>query len=113
MFERLDLLPADPILGLGQQYAADANPNKVGLSVGIYQDEHGATPVLESVRRAEQLLLSKQDTKAYIPQAGDPLFLSGIGDLLFGPEARERASTPHGAGSGPPVAAARCASPPR
>lgn len=84
MFDRLELLPADPILGLGQQFAADPNPDKVGLSVGVYQDASGNTPILTSVKRAEAQLLAAQRSKAYIPQAGDPRFLEGIGRLLLG-----------------------------
>ncbi|MFK7912320.1 MAG: aromatic amino acid transaminase, partial [Pseudomonadales bacterium] len=86
MFERLELLPADPILGLGQQFAADPNPNKVGLSVGVYQDAQGNTPILQSVKQAEAQLIKAQLSKAYIPQAGDPTFIEQLTPLLLGPE---------------------------
>lgn len=102
MFEHLDLLPPDPILGLGQQFAADPNPDKVGLSVGVFQDEDGNTPILDSVRQAEAAVLRAQTTKAYIPQAGDPSFLEGITRLILGPElaaqSSERIAVVQGAG---------------
>ncbi|MEM1230657.1 MAG: amino acid aminotransferase [Pseudomonadota bacterium] len=92
MFEHLDLLPPDPILGLGQQFAADPNPAKVGLSVGVFQDASGNTPILRSVRQAEAQVLKAQTTKAYIPQAGDPSFLTGITRLVLGSELAEAAA---------------------
>ncbi|MGI9326139.1 MAG: aromatic amino acid transaminase [Pseudomonadales bacterium] len=86
MFEHLDQLPADPILGLGQQFQADPNPNKVGLSVGVFQDASGNTPILASVKKAEAAILAAQQSKAYIPQAGDAAFLQGITELVLGSE---------------------------
>ena len=52
MFETIQPAPADPILGLTEAFLADPNPNKINLGVGVYQDESGKTPVLESVRQA-------------------------------------------------------------
>ena len=51
MFQELDLLPADPILGLAAACRADGNPNKVDLSVGIYMDEQGVCPVFEAIKQ--------------------------------------------------------------
>lgn len=86
MFESLDLLLPDPILGLAQKYAQDSNPKKVGLTVGVYQDINGLTPVLSAVKKAEQQLIQQQQSKAYIAQAGDPDFLKGLNQLLLGEE---------------------------
>lgn len=84
MFESIDLLPPDPILGLGQKYAQDTNEKKVGLTIGVYQDINGLTPVLKSVKEAEQQLIDQQQSKVYIAQAGDPDFLKGMKQLLLG-----------------------------
>lgn len=92
MFEQLEQLPADPILGLGQQFQADPNPNKIGLSVGVYQDASGNTPILAAVKQAEAAVLASQRTKAYIPQAGDPGFLKGVTELILGSELAHNAA---------------------
>jgi aspartate aminotransferase len=85
MFNHLDLLPADPILGLSQVFAKDKCSDKVNLSVGVYQDDRGNTPVLDIVRHAQEIMLDEQTSKAYIAQAGDPGFLSGMSELVLGP----------------------------
>jgi len=84
MFEQLDTLPADPILGLGQAFQEDSNPKKISLSVGVYQDSDGKTPIFTAVKKAERALLDAQLTKAYAPQAGDPEFLTHISRLVLG-----------------------------
>ena len=84
MFETLCRLPADPILGLGQAFKLDSNPQKINLSVGVYQDAGGNTPIFSAVKRAEQQLIEQQKTKAYIAQAGDSDFLTGVTNLLLG-----------------------------
>ena len=84
MFETLDKLPPDPILGLGQTFHSDANPHKINLSVGVYQNAQGLTPIFSAVKRAEQQMLAAQTTKAYIPQAGDPAFVENYARLLLG-----------------------------
>jgi aspartate aminotransferase len=86
MFEQLKTLPADPILGLNQIFQKDANPDKINLSIGVYQNAQGATPIFTAVKKAEQQLLSLQKTKAYAPQAGDPAFVEHITKLLLGDE---------------------------
>ncbi len=84
MFETLQNLPQDPILGLMAAYKADPNPNKVDLGVGVYRNDAGATPVLRAVKDAERQLALDEDTKAYLPQMGDPVFNRNIIDLVFG-----------------------------
>ncbi|MBS0303620.1 MAG: aromatic amino acid aminotransferase, partial [Proteobacteria bacterium] len=50
LFPSVELSPRDPILGLNEQFAADANPNKVNLGVGVYFDENGKLPLLQCVQ---------------------------------------------------------------
>jgi len=71
MFQELETLPADPILGLNQTFQQDTNPNKINLSVGVYQNAAGQTPIFAAVKKAEQQLIDAQQTKTYAPQAGD------------------------------------------
>ena len=65
-------------------FRQDDDPRKVDLSVGVYQDENGNTPVLECVRRAEQQLLEEQTTKSYVGIAGNAGFNESMEAMLFG-----------------------------
>jgi len=86
VFETLKTLPSDAILGIMALFREDQSPNKIDLSVGVYQDEHGRTPILECVRRGEQRLLEAQQTKSYVGIAGNLGFNAGMEALLFGPD---------------------------
>ncbi len=84
MFERLDSLPSDPILGLSQACQQDGNLNKVDLGVGVYKDEQGNTPVLTSVIEAQRLVQERELTKAYQGPVGNRVFNQQIQSLIFG-----------------------------
>ncbi len=84
MFENLSTLPADPILGLMTTFHQEKNPEKINLSVGVYQDASGQTPIFSAVKKAEQQLIDNQCTKVYAPQKGDPIFIERILELLLG-----------------------------
>ena len=84
MFESAPLNPPDAIFGLIEQFKKDTNPNKINLSVGVYQDETGSTPVMKCVRMAEQKLLDEAGTKSYLPIDGRPNYNEAIGRLILG-----------------------------
>lgn len=84
MLDRLNAVPPDPILGIIAAHAADSNPRKIDLGIGVYRDADGKTPILESVRRAERTLLDSQDSKSYLGPRGVPGFNSAITGLIFG-----------------------------
>jgi len=84
MFEHLEAIPPDPILGLIAAYAADSNPKKIDLGIGVYRDESGNTPMLECVVKAEQILLDTQTTKTYLGPPGVAGFNQAIGELILG-----------------------------
>ena len=84
MFQNLEPLPPDAIIGIMALFRQDDDPRKVDLSVGVYQDENGNTPVLECVRRAEQQLLEEQTTKSYVGIAGNAGFNESMEAMLFG-----------------------------
>ena len=84
MFDTLPVLPPDSILGLAAACRADPNPDKVDLTLGVYMDETGLCPVFESVQRAQQALVSEEQTKVYMPPQGDSDYLNGIRSLVFG-----------------------------
>ena len=86
MFERLERLPNDTILGLMAAFRADPHPEKIDLGVGVYRDARGDTPVLEAVRRAERDVLARQLTKSYVAAAGNPDFNAAMERLVFGAE---------------------------
>ncbi|HCR3021656.1 amino acid aminotransferase [Serratia marcescens] len=105
MFEKITAAPADPILGLTDIFRADARPNKINLGIGVYKDETGKTPVLTSVKKAEQYLLENETTKNYLGIEGIPAFASCTQELLFGKESpivtdrrAHTAQTPGGTG---------------
>ncbi|MDY7563896.1 amino acid aminotransferase [Pseudomonas sp. RTC3] len=83
-FNDIQRVPGDPILGLIDAYAADPNPNKFDLGVGVYKDALGLTPILRSVKLAEQRLLDTQTTKTYIGGHGEPRFGALISELVLG-----------------------------
>ena len=84
MFNHLNAIPADPILGLITAYNADPNPNKIDLGIGVYRDEHGNTPMLDCVVEAEKMLIATQITKTYLGPPGVTGFNSAITDVIFG-----------------------------
>jgi aspartate aminotransferase len=105
MFDKLQPVPTDPILGLMTEYKADTNPNKVDLSVGIYKNEQGDTPVLAAVKKAEEYRFNNEQSKAYLGLAGNLEFNNLMTDLLFGEHKViesgrvKTAQTPGGTGS--------------
>ena len=74
MFETLQPLNADPILGLMAEFRSDSRSLKIDLGVGIYRDQEGKTPIMESVSKAEQKRIETETTKAYIGPAGSEDF---------------------------------------
>lgn len=84
MFQSLQALPADPILGLMTAYRADSNPKKVDLGVGVYKDAAGNTPVMRAVKEAEEWLLKEQMTKTYVGPSGAADFNDVIAELVLG-----------------------------
>ena len=84
MFESLEQLPPDAIIGIMALFRADKDTRKVDLSVGVFMEDDGQTPVLESVRRAELELLEQQKTKTYVAIAGNAGFNAGMQELVFG-----------------------------
>ena len=86
MFKHLNAVPPDPILGILAAHAADTNPRKMDLGIGVYRDESGNTPMLKCVVEAEKTLIATQTTKSYLGPRGVVGFNDAIGDLIFGPD---------------------------
>lgn len=84
LFELVSSAPPDPILGLSDAFRDDPHPDKINLTVGVYQDDSGKSPVLESVRKAESILAGSERTKSYLPINGHPDYLRHVQGLVFG-----------------------------
>jgi len=84
MFQSLQPLPPDPILGLSAAYRADENPKKVDLGVGVYKDANGKTPVMRAVKHAEEFLVNSQETKAYVGPTGAAGYNDIIASMVLG-----------------------------
>ena len=84
MFDTLPLAPPDSILGLTEAFQKDPNPKKINLSVGVFKDEQGQTPILASVKEAERRLLATEKNKSYLPIEGHAEYDARVQELLFG-----------------------------
>ena len=84
LFSAVELAPRDPILGLNEQYAADTNPNKVNLGVGVYYDDNGKLPLLECVQAAEKKMMEKHTARGYLPIDGIVAYDNAVKGLVFG-----------------------------
>ncbi|MDE2156937.1 MAG: aspartate/tyrosine/aromatic aminotransferase [Xanthomonadaceae bacterium] len=85
-FASVEMAPGDPILGLTETYLADQRPGKINLGVGIYVDEQGRIPLLQSVREVEQALVSAARPRGYLPIDGLGTYNQLTRQLLFGAE---------------------------
>jgi aspartate/tyrosine/aromatic aminotransferase len=106
MLERVEAAPKDAILGLTEAFKADPRAEKINLSVGVYQDESGKTPLLECVKEAEQRLAAAPTTKSYLPISGLQEYCQATAALAFGEDAEPLtakriawAQTPGGTGA--------------
>ena len=84
LFSSVQMAPRDPILGLNEQFAADANPAKVNLGVGVYFDDNGKLPLLQCVQAAEKALMAKPAARGYLPIDGIAAYDSAVKALVFG-----------------------------
>lgn len=83
MFESLQLLPPDAIIGLIAEYNNDPRDIRVDLGIGVYRNAAGQTPVLDVVKEAERRLVQSQTSKTYIGSAGSADFNEAMRDLTF------------------------------
>ncbi|MBB3188850.1 aromatic amino acid transaminase [Halomonas cerina] len=105
MFEKIERVPGDAILGLIEAFKKDTNPQKVDLGVGVYKDAQGNTPVMRAVKEAEALLLKNETTKTYIGSHGSPAYGEVILPLVLGEdspvlEAKRASATQSPGGTG-------------
>ena len=82
-FQQMPDPPADPIFGLKALFNQDERPHKLDLTAGVYKDEAGRTPAMDSVAAAQQHLVAAEQTKDYLPIAGDASYCESVGDLVL------------------------------
>lgn len=103
MFSALHPSPADPILQLAADFAADPRTDKIDLGVGVYKNSAGETVIPRAVKLAEARVLAEQNTKSYMGLLGDVAFSRAMTTLVLGEVApAERISaiqTPGGGGA--------------
>ena len=87
MFEKVEDYPVDPIMIGADYFAQDPRADKLNLTVGIYQNGDGNTPVLHAVKLAEQRLIETQTSKSYLALTGDAEYCSALGHQILGVEA--------------------------
>lgn len=84
LFTAVEMAPRDPILGLNEQFAADSNPAKVNLGVGVYFDDNGKLPLLACVQAAEKAMMDKPTARGYLPIDGIAAYDNAVKALVFG-----------------------------
>jgi aromatic-amino-acid transaminase len=84
MFNHVDAYPGDPILSLNEDFQKDPRPAKVNLSIGIYFDDAGKLPIMQSVREANRRVSLADDAKPYLPMSGLPAYRAEVKKLVFG-----------------------------
>ncbi|ADZ92547.1 amino acid aminotransferase [Marinomonas mediterranea] len=106
MFKHLKAVPGDPLLALIVAHQQDTNPKKIDLGVGVYKNDSGQTPILESVKKAEAFMVENEITKSYLGVYGAPEFSPIIQDLLLGKDSNvikqgriQSTQTPGGTGA--------------
>ena len=103
ILSHLPPVEADGLLALIAICNADPRPEKIDVGVGVYRDANGHTPILRSVKTAENLLWERQDTKAYLGGAGDVRFAELLRPIVLGAHAADErimaVQTPGGCGA--------------
>lgn len=64
--------------------AGDDDPSKIDLGIGVYRDESGNAPVMQSVRLAEQQLIDRQLPKSYLSPLGNTEYCADMERLALG-----------------------------
>ena len=78
---------SDSLLQLIALCNADQRPDKIDVGVGVWRDGAGNTPILRTIKAAEQRLVESQVTKSYLGSAGDKRFTELLRPILLGEHA--------------------------
>lgn len=84
MFQQVEAFAGDPILSLMDVYNKDPRQDKINLSIGLYYDEEGKTPILGTVSVARQQLNAMTPTATlYLPMEGLAPYRHEVQTLLL------------------------------
>lgn len=87
MLEHVTPYAGDPILSLMEKFMADSRSDKVNLSIGLYYDQEGKIPTLNSVKESKAQLTAKgEEPCIYLPMEGLAHYRSAVQHLVFGEE---------------------------
>ncbi|KAL6452129.1 LOW QUALITY PROTEIN: Got2 Aspartate aminotransferase [Candida maltosa Xu316] len=75
-WNEIPLAPPDKILGITEAFINDTNTKKINLGVGAYRDNAGKPIIFPAVKKAEEILLTKETEKEYTPIVGSKKFQS-------------------------------------
>lgn len=84
MFKQIQNYQSDPIESLFDRLAADDNPAKIDLGIGVYRDDSGKVPVMQAVRLAEKQLFEREQSKSYLSPLGNTAYCADIEKLTLG-----------------------------
>jgi aromatic-amino-acid transaminase len=84
VFGNVSLAPRDPLFSLNEIFNADPNPSKINLVIGIYTDDAGKIPLMESVQIAAKLKHAELSPHSYLPIEGMPGYREAVQKLLIG-----------------------------
>ncbi|KAG5186051.1 aspartate aminotransferase [Tribonema minus] len=88
IWSEMPMGPPDPILGLTDAFNKDSDKRKVSLGVGAYRGDDGKPYILETVRKAEQLVISKNMNHEYAGIAGVPNFVKLSLEFAYGTDSQ-------------------------
>lgn len=91
-FNSIEPAAPDAILGLNEAFKNDPNPDKINLTVGVYQNEKGETPIFKCIQQAEKRLAETEKNKSYLGINGTPEYSAAVQNLLFGSDSEIVAS---------------------
>ncbi|MBU2630418.1 MAG: aminotransferase class I/II-fold pyridoxal phosphate-dependent enzyme [Proteobacteria bacterium] len=83
MFEHLPLPSPDEIVPLMIRASKDIRAEKIDMTVGVYRNDMGQTPIMKAVREADKYLSVHRKTKCYVGPLGDADFVASVKRLAF------------------------------
>jgi len=84
LWDSIEPVPDDPILGMITKFNEDKFPNKVNISVGAYRDENGKPYTLKCVKKSIEKYVKDNVNHEYIPMGGDETFINYAIRVAYG-----------------------------
>ncbi len=84
LFSSVSIAKPDTVFNLNRLFNVDPNPAKINLAVGVYLNDKGQIPLMQSVQIAEKSRLEALSSHSYLPIEGMANYCSAVQKLLFG-----------------------------